>query len=183
MSVKFNISFLRNLLFEKIIRQEMAFFDKNTPGELNTRITGNINQIQLAIGSKFADTMMMIGRGIGCFILAMKTSWKFSLVFTGLTPFVGLFVSLVVVFVKKYTILEFKAYGKAGAIAQEVLSSLRTVISLGIQKKKLEDYKEKLKIADKVSIKKGLIQGVLSGLSQFFCFWQPLVLVSTMEHI
>ena len=42
--------------------------------------------------------------------------------------------------IKKYTIEEFKAYGKAGSVAQEILSSIRTVISFGIQKKALHDF-------------------------------------------
>jgi ABC-type multidrug transport system fused ATPase/permease subunit len=30
---------IRNLLFKSIIRQEMAFFDKTTPGDMNSKIT------------------------------------------------------------------------------------------------------------------------------------------------
>lgn len=43
---------IRNRLFESLIRQEMGFFDKNTPGELNSILTGNLSMIQYAFGQK-----------------------------------------------------------------------------------------------------------------------------------
>ena len=50
---------------------------------------------------------------------------------------------------------EMDTYGKAGAIAEEVLSSIRTVVAFGGQKKELENYSLALKEAKKHSIIKG----------------------------
>ena len=40
---------------------------------------------------------------------------------------------------------EFAAYGRAGAIAEEVLSSIRTVVAFGGQKKEVERFEKKVK--------------------------------------
>jgi ATP-binding cassette subfamily B (MDR/TAP) protein 1 len=65
----------------------------------------------------------------------------------------------------KYTIEEFKAYGKAGSIAQEALSSIRTVLSLGVHKKISKVYASNLNKAEKMAQKKGLLTGLLGGIS------------------
>jgi ATP-binding cassette subfamily B (MDR/TAP) protein 1 len=67
-------------------------------------------------------------------------------------------------FIKKFTIEEFKSYGMAGRIAQECLSSIRTVLALGIQKKSINGYEKNLKSAETMAKKKGLSTGFFSGL-------------------
>ena len=68
-----------------------------------------------------------------------------------------------VAMIKKYTALEFKEYGRAGSIAQESLSSIRTVLSLGIHSKAIHNYAENLKSAENMAIKKGLLTGLFGG--------------------
>ncbi len=63
----------------------------------------------------------------------------------------------------KYSIKEFQAYGSSGKIAQEALSSLRTVLSFGLQKKALKLYKDNLRDAEKMGIKKGFLKGFFEG--------------------
>ena len=41
---------------------------------------------------------------------------------------------------------EFAAYGRAGAIAEEVLSSIRTVVAFGGQKKEVERFEKKVSL-------------------------------------
>lgn len=81
--------------------------------------------------------------------------------------------AIMAVMIRKYTIAEFKAYGSAGQIAQEILSSIRTVISLGLQKKAVDNYSNNLGDAENMAKKKGLLAGLFSGLSSFLfniCF-------------
>ena len=70
-----------------------------------------------------------------------------------------------VLMIKKYTIEEFKAYGKAGSISQEALSSIRTVLSLGVQKDIAKTYSSNLKLAETMAKKKGFLTGLFGGIS------------------
>ena len=115
---------------------------------------------QLLIDKKF--------KALACLIFAISTAWKFTIVFFGLAPLMILCTILMVVMIKKYTIEEFKAYGKAGSIAQEALSSIRTVLALGVHKKVSKTYAENLKLAEKMAMKKGLLSGLFGGLSSGF---------------
>ncbi|CAF0763048.1 unnamed protein product [Brachionus calyciflorus] len=158
---------IRNKLFMSLLRQEVGFFDKNSPGELNSRITSNIETLKLSMGYKIADFISLLGRGIGCLIYALISAWKFSLVSLAIMPFISLSTAFMISFIKKFTIQEFKSYGAAGKIAQEVLSSIRTVLSFGSMKKEIKKYEKNLEIAESMSIKKGLYTGFFTGLALF----------------
>eukprot|EP00172_Hildenbrandia_rubra_P004598 Plantae.Rhodophyta-Hildenbrandia_rubra.ctg9612.p1 GENE.Plantae.Rhodophyta-Hildenbrandia_rubra.ctg9612~~Plantae.Rhodophyta-Hildenbrandia_rubra.ctg9612.p1 ORF type:complete len:1208 (+),score=197.04 Plantae.Rhodophyta-Hildenbrandia_rubra.ctg9612:383-3625(+) len=60
-----------------------------------------------------------------------------------------------------------KSYGKAGAIANEVLSSIRSVTAYGGQKEEIVRYEEHLQEAYKSSVKKAHISGICMGLTMF----------------
>ena len=80
--------------------------------------------------------------------------------------------------VTQFTSREQNAYAKAGAIAEEVLSSIRTVIAFGGEEKEAQRYGKELSGALKVGIMRGAITGLLFGalLAVFFssyslAFW------------
>ncbi|CAG0893493.1 unnamed protein product [Darwinula stevensoni] len=65
---------------------------------------------------------------------------------------------------------EAKCYGKAGAVAEEVLSSIRTVISFGGQNKEVERYEKNLFAAQKMGVRRGMVVGLGGGVAWFMIF-------------
>lgn len=65
---------------------------------------------------------------------------------------------------------ELDAYGAAGAIAEEVLSSIRTVIAFGGQNKEIDRYEKNLYFARNNNIKRSLLTGIGFGLLWFFIY-------------
>ena len=55
-----------------------------------------------------------------------------------------------------YTEKELNAYATAGAIAEEVLNSIKTVTSFAGQHEEIKRYNVKLEVAKKVGIKKAI---------------------------
>lgn len=106
----------------------------------------------------------MLCRGLACVTFAVIYAWKFSTVFLFIVPLMILSLNLMIRSIKKYTAEELKAYAIAGKIAQEVLSSIRTVIAFGIQKKAIHSYETNLTSAQNMAIKKGLSKGIFEGL-------------------
>ena len=104
---------------------------------------------------KIADFFSNLSRALSCIIYALVTSWKFSIVFLALLPFLVMATVLFVLKMKKHTMLEFGSYGAAGKIAQEILSALRTVLALGLQKKAILTYGDELRNAEAAGIRKG----------------------------
>lgn len=63
-----------------------------------------------------------------------------------------------------------ESYGSAGAIAEEVLGAIKTVMAFGGQQKEIDRYKVHLETACKNNTKRALLTGVSNGLMWFFMF-------------
>lgn len=92
----------------------------------------------------------------------------------------GIFLKLSTKLAKK----ELDAYGSAGAIAEEVLSSIRTVVAFGGQQKELQRYNTNLVFARKNNIRRGLFNGLSMGFlflliyaSYGLAFWYGVELI------
>ena len=79
---------------------------------------------------------------------------------------------------------ELAAYGNAGAVAEEALSAVRTVVSFGGRAKEVDRYETKLVFARKASILRGAITGLGIGstwaiifASYGLAFWYGVKLV------
>ncbi|NXC88004.1 MDR1 protein, partial [Cercotrichas coryphoeus] len=68
------------------------------------------------------------------------------------------------------TAKELSAYAKAGAVAEEILTAIRTVVAFNGQQKALEKYDANLEMAKRVGIQKSITTNTCLGLSQFFIF-------------
>ena len=73
---------------------------------------------------------------------------------------------------------EQNAYARAGAVAEEVISSIRTVAAFGGEKKEVARYAGELGAARTIGIKRGIVTGGLLGavMGTFFgsyslAFW------------
>ena len=107
------------------------------------------------MGFKLADFVTYFTTAIACIVYAMVKTPLFSVVFLALFPFQFTLMGLYWISINKYTAKEFEAYGSGGKIAQEILSSLRTVLALGLQKKAILTYATELKVAEEAGVKKG----------------------------
>ncbi|GIX84755.1 ATP-dependent translocase ABCB1 [Caerostris extrusa] len=65
---------------------------------------------------------------------------------------------------------EADAYGAAGTVAEEVLSSIRTVVAFGGEQKEIQRYEKCLAPARRKGIKRGFMTSIGSGLTWFCIF-------------
>lgn len=79
---------------------------------------------------------------------------------------------------------ELRAYAESGGVAEEVLSSIRTVVAFGGQEKEAERYEKNLVSARKAGVKRGLATGIGNGLvwgiiyaNYALAFWYGLTLI------
>ncbi|CAF4949063.1 unnamed protein product, partial [Rotaria magnacalcarata] len=70
----------------------------------------------------------------------------------------------------KMTVIELKAYGKAGIVAEEVISSIRTVLAYIGQEKEIHRYEKYLDEARKCAIRKSVTNGITTGITYFLLF-------------
>ncbi|NWU79996.1 ABCBB protein, partial [Onychorhynchus coronatus] len=170
MSAARQIQKIRKAYFRKIMRMDIGWFDCTSVGELNTRISDDVNKINEAIADQVAIFIQRITTFVCGFLLGFVSGWKLTLVIIAVSPLLGVGAAVYGLAVAKLTGRELKAYAKAGAVADEVLSSIRTVAAFGGEKKEVERYDKNLVFAQHWGIRKGIIMGLFSGYMWFIIF-------------
>ncbi|NXN07396.1 ABCBB protein, partial [Indicator maculatus] len=164
---------IRKAYFRKVMRMDIGWFDCTSVGELNTRISDDINKINEAIADQVAIFIQRLTTFVCGFLLGFISDWKLTLVIIAVSPLLGAGAAVYGLAVAKLTGRELKAYAKAGAVADEVLSSIRTVAAFGGEKKEVERYDKNLVFAQHWGIRKGMIMGLFTGymwLIIFLCY-------------
>ncbi|NXH46107.1 ABCBB protein, partial [Dicaeum eximium] len=170
MSAARQIQKIRKAYFRRIMRMDIGWFDCTSVGELNTRISEDVNKINEAIADQVAVFIQRITTFVCGFLLGFVSGWKLTLVIIAVSPLLGVGAALYGLAVAKLTGRELKAYAKAGAVADEVLSSIRTVAAFGGEKKEVERYDKNLVFAQHWGIRKGIIMGLFTGYMWFIIF-------------
>uniref|UniRef100_A0A8B9KVH3 Bile salt export pump n=1 Tax=Astyanax mexicanus TaxID=7994 RepID=A0A8B9KVH3_ASTMX len=163
------IQIIRRLYFGKVMRMEIGWFDCNSVGELNTRMSDDINKINDAIADQVSIFIQRFTTFVCGFLMGFVRGWKLTLVIISVSPLIGVGAALMAL-VRTLTGRELQAYAKAGAVADEVLSSIRTVAAFGGEKKEVERYDHNLISAQRWGIRKGLIMGFFTGYLWFIIF-------------
>ncbi|XP_019299110.2 ATP-binding cassette sub-family B member 5 [Panthera pardus] len=179
---------IRKQFFHSILAQDMSWFDGCDIGELNTRMTDDINKINDGIGDKIAllfqnMSTFSIGLAIG-----LVKGWKLTLVTLSTSPLIIASAAMFSKIMISLSSKELNAYSKAGAVAEEVLSSIRTVVAFGAQEKEIQRYTQNLKDAKDVGIRKAIASKLSLGAVYFFmngtyglAFWYGTSLILSGE--
>ncbi|XP_021045506.1 multidrug resistance protein 1B isoform X1 [Mus pahari] len=180
---------IRQKFFHAIMNQEIGWFDVHDVGELNTRLTDDVSKINDGIGDKIGMFFQSITTFLAGFIIGFIRGWKLTLVILAVSPLIGLSSALWAKVLTSFTNKELQAYAKAGAVAEEVLAAIRTVVAFGGQKKELERYNKNLEEAKNVGIKKAVTVSISIGTayllvyaSYALAFWYGTSLVLSNEY-
>ncbi|XP_025235342.1 ATP-binding cassette sub-family B member 5 [Theropithecus gelada] len=179
---------IRKQFFHSVLAQDVGWFDSCDIGELNTRMTDDIDKISDGIGDKIAllfqnMSTFSIGLAVG-----LVKGWKLTLVTLSTSPLIMASAAACSRMVISLTSKELSAYSKAGAVAEEVLSSIRTVVAFGAQEKELQRYTQNLKDAKDFGIKRAIASKLSLGAVYFFmngtyglAFWYGTSLILNGE--
>ena len=180
---------IRKQFFHAIMRQEIGWFDVHDVGELNTRLTDDVSKINEGVGDKIGMFFQSIATFFTGFIVGFTRGWKLTLVILAISPVLGLSAAIWAKILSSFTDKELLAYAKAGAVAEEVLAAIRTVIAFGGQKKELERYNKNLEEAKRIGIKKAITANISIGAaflliyaSYALAFWYGTTLVLSNEY-
>nr|XP_045016869.1 phosphatidylcholine translocator ABCB4 isoform X4 [Jaculus jaculus] len=123
------------------------------------------------------------------FIVGFIRGWKLTLVILAISPVLGLSAAVWAKILSAFSDKELAAYAKAGAVAEEALGAIRTVIAFGGQNKELERYQKHLENAKQIGIKKAISANISMGIaflliysSYALAFWYGSTLVISKEY-
>lgn len=157
------------------MRQDVSWYDQNAAGSLISKLSQNVSNIELGIGTKLGEFIQFIIGAISGLILSFAMDWRLSIGACLTLPLLVLTFTSFGWIGKHFTKKELDAYTQASAISAEVLGAIRTVVAFGGEKKEAARYCNELESAKKAGIQKATMFG--GGKIKFCNFNQMLLLV------
>ncbi|KAJ2002549.1 hypothetical protein GGI04_003293 [Coemansia thaxteri] len=158
---------LRERFYTSVLSQDVGWFDGLSTGELTTRISGDVNLMQEGTGEKFSFVIQYVSTFFTGIIIAFAKGWRLTLVVLAALPVLVLATSLMGMLMSKNAAGGQDSYADAGGVADEVLSSIKTVMAFGGMNRELERYKEKLAKAKAAGLRKAWVLGAGMGFIMF----------------
>ncbi|KAL2432173.1 ABC multidrug transporter atrC [Exophiala dermatitidis] len=166
---------LRQAFLECTLRQEIWHFDKQDNGATATQVTTNGSRIQTGIAEKLVLSIQALAMFFAAFVVALATQWKLALITMSITPAIFIITSVCLIIDAVQEARITRIYSRAAALAQEVLSSIRTVHAFYAQNKMVQKYEVFLQQAHKEGNKKSPNWGVLFS-TEYFCVYSAIAL-------
>uniref|UniRef100_F6GVP6 Multidrug resistance protein n=1 Tax=Vitis vinifera TaxID=29760 RepID=F6GVP6_VITVI len=176
---------MRMEYLKSVLRQEVGFFDKqaasSTTFQVISTISSDAHSIQDVISEKIPNCLAHLSSFIFCLIVAFFLSWRLAV---AALPFSLMFIIPGVGFGKLMMNLGMKmkvAYGVAGEIAEQAISSVRTVYSYAGECQTLDRFSHALQKSMKLGIKLGFTKGLLIGsMGTIYAAWAFQAWVGTI---
>lgn len=161
---------LRRLYFTSLMSQDYTWYDKNDGGELTARVAGDVNIIQNGIGDKFINGVQFLSVFVVGIIIAFVYGPLLTLVILAIAPLLAAAGGVFAKLAAESTGDQLGAYGKAGAIASEVVGLIRAVTAYGGQKEEIARYEKELDSAYRANIRQSVYTGLGLGITFFIIF-------------
>ncbi|CBJ28571.1 conserved unknown protein [Ectocarpus siliculosus] len=147
-----------------ILKQDIGWFDEHPAGQLPTAVTANMAKVQDGLGRKIGDIILNGLSGIALLVTGIIINWELGLVMLACVPFIGGSVAVLSKLMSSSTQEGNDHYSKAGGVATEVLSGIRTVASLNSEEIELKRYGKHLDGAYHAGVKEGMAKGLGNGM-------------------
>ncbi|XP_053963436.1 ATP-dependent translocase ABCB1 [Anastrepha ludens] len=161
---------IRGKFLRSVLHQDMSWYDFNQSGEVASRMNEDLSKMEDGIAEKDVMFLNYIVSFIGCLVLAFYKGWLLALVCLSSLPVTFIALGVVSIATSKLSKKELNVYAKAGNIAEEALSGIRTVKTFEGEYKEICAYKSQIVDARKVNIKRNMFSGIGFGLLWFFIY-------------
>eukprot|EP00904_Undaria_pinnatifida_P011955 jgi/Undpi1/7890/HiC_scaffold_24.g10362.m1 len=155
---------MRRAYVKCILKQDIGWFDEHPAGQLPTAVTANMAKVQDGLGRKVGDIVLNGVSGVALLATSIIINWQLGLVMLACVPFIGGSVAILSKLMSSSSQEGSDFYGKAGGVATEVLSGIRTVASLNSEEIELKRYADHLDGAYDAGVKEGVSKGVGNGM-------------------
>ncbi|KAG7444173.1 P-loop containing nucleoside triphosphate hydrolase protein [Guyanagaster necrorhizus] len=124
---------IREYYLEATLRQDIAYFDNVGAGEIATRIQTDTDLAQKGLGEKVPIAVSCVAAFICGFVLAYVRSWKLALAMTSIIPVIAAAGAAMNTRLSRNISKILRLIAEGGSVAEEVISSVRTVHAFGVQ--------------------------------------------------
>lgn len=165
---------LRFALYANLIKLPMNFFTQKRVGELNSRISSDIAQIQDTLTTTIAEFLRQFILIIGGVILLASESIKLTLMMLAIVPLVAIAAVIFGRFIRKYSKKVQDTVAESQVIVEETLQGISNVKAFSNEWYEIGRYQSKIKEIVSIAIKGGQYRGYFASFI-IFCLFGAIV--------
>ncbi|HEM5069953.1 TPA: ABC transporter ATP-binding protein [Streptococcus suis] len=164
---------MRKGLFGKLERLTVAFFDSHKDGDILSRFTSDLDNIQNAFNQSLTQVVTNIALYVGMVIMMFRQDTRLTLVTIASTPVALIALVVIIRLSRKYTDKQQAAVSKLNAYMDEKISGQKAIIVQGVQEETIDGFLELNEEVRRTTFKGRLFGGIL------FPFMNGMSLVNT----
>lgn len=174
---------LRSDVFQRLLHLPMDFFNRNTVGELTSRLSSDITQIQETLRTTVAEFFRQIVMIVGGISILLFISWKLALIMLGTVPVIAIVAVIFGRFIRRLAKEAQDKTASANATAEEALTGIGNIKAFTNELFSMRRFTNAINEIKRLNIKSGLWRGVFVSFVVFcmfgaivFIIWQGLLL-------
>ena len=167
---------VRLALYTNLVKLPLSFFSQKRVGELNSRISNDIGQIQDTLTTTIAEFLRQFILIIGSFIMLASINWKLTIMMVSIVPVVGVAAVIFGKFIRKYSKTVQDKVAESQVVVEETMQGISIVKAFANEWYEIERYKQKILEVVKIGIKGGLFRGYFASFI-IVCLFGTIVAV------
>lgn len=167
---------IRFALYENLIKLPMSFYSQKRVGELNSRLSADISQLQDTLTSTIAEFLRQFILIIGGFIILATISPKLTFMMMSIVPVVAVAAVIFGRFIRKYGKKTQDKVAESQVVVEETLQGITNVKAFANEWYEIQRYKNKINEIVKIAIKGGQYRGFFASFI-IICLFGAVVAV------
>ena len=167
---------LRVSLYSNLVKLPMSFFSQKRVGELNSRISSDITQIQETLTSTIAEFLRQFILIVGGVLLLANESIKLTLLMLSVVPLVAVAAVVFGRFIRKYSKNVQDKVAESQVVVEETMQGISIVKAFANEWYEIARYNGKIKEVVTIAIKGGKYRGYFASFI-IFCLFGAIVAV------
>lgn len=167
---------VRLALYTNLVKLPMSFFSQKRVGELNSRISNDISQIQDTLTTTIAEFLRQFILIIGSFVMLASINIKLTIMMISVVPLVGVAAVFFGRFIRKYSKKVQDQVAESQVVVEETMQGISIVKAFANEWYEIERYTTKIREVVKVAIKGGQLRGYFASFI-IVCLFGTIVAV------
>ncbi|HEQ9022903.1 TPA: ABC transporter ATP-binding protein [Streptococcus pyogenes] len=160
---------MRKGLFGKLERLTVAFFDRHKDGEILSRFTSDLDNIQNSLNQSLVQVVTNIALYIGLVWMMFRQDSRLALLTIASTPVALIFLVINIRLARKYTNIQQQEVSALNAFMDETISGQKAIIVQGVQEDTMTAFLKHNERVRQATFKRRLFSGqlfpVMNGMS------------------
>jgi ABC-type multidrug transport system fused ATPase/permease subunit len=167
---------MRNDAFSKLVYMPMDFFNRNKVGELTSRLSSDIAQIQETLRTTIAEFFRQIIIVVGGILFLFFISWKLALIMLGTVPVMAIVAVIFGRYIRKLSKEAQDYIAQSNSIVEEALTGIANVKSFTNEFFIFSNYKKSTQQTRDLNVRSGIWRGLFVSFI-IFCLFGAIVFI------